>query len=899
MESSIFKFVLRHSRKETLIVCALTLASFPFYYLSLEVPKNIVNRAILGNDMTFPVDQMTVDLYWFSLAIPVSLDQVAYLFVLCTLFLFFVVVNGGLKQYINTLKGRLGERMLRRLRYELISRILRFPLPHFRKASAGEMIPMITAEVEPLGGFMGDAIAQPLFQAGTLLTIVAFLFVQNPWVGLAAISLYPIQGYLIPKMQRKVNLLNKDRVRAMRKVSERIGEGVAGIQEIHSQGTANYERADFAERLGKVYFIRFEIYVRKASVKFWNNFLNQMAPLLFYSIGGYLVLQDQLTVGALTAAIAANKDMSSPWKELLDYYQQSQDSKIKYDQVTEQFRPENMLDDRLQTLPEGPTPRLDGQTVASNLTLVEEGGGQGKVLDQLNFTIQPGEKVAVVGPTGGGKEGLALLLARLYLPSSGRLSLGGQDATTLPEPVIGARIGYAGQATHLISASVRDNLAYGLRQRPVRPRQRSDVEEQKRRQWLRENARAGNTALDIEADWTDYQVTGAADADTFQRRAHEILTAVDLDDDVYQLGLRGTISPATHPTIAEAILQARAALRERLSGPGADPALAALVEPFDAARYNANATVAENLLFGTPVQPEFEADNMARNPHVLAILGKVGLTDDLISTGRHAAETMVELFRDLPPDHEFFAQFSFISSDDLPEFQSLLARISREGVAMSASDRARLLSLPFKLIEARHRLGLIDDKLKARILEARAAFREALPNVAPGAVAFFEPETYNAAATLQDNILFGKMVYGQAKAAQQIGRLIAEMLDELGLRPAVIEVGLDFQVGVGGARLAPSQRQKLGIARNLLKHPDIMIVNEATAILDGQSQGRIMDGILRECEGRTLIWVLHNAAAGRRFDRIFVLADGRLAEAGSSDELAKPGTLFSELLAAA
>ena len=175
-------------------------------------------------------------------------------------------------------------------------------------------------------------------------------------------------------------------------------------------------------------------------------------------------------------------------------------------------------------------------------------------------------------------------------------------------------------------------------------------------------------------------------------------------------------------------------------------------------------------MFGTPTRPEFDADNMANNPLVIGVLDKVGLTEDLVTTGRKAAETMVELFKDLPPDHEFFAQFSFISSDDLPNFQSLLVRISRDGGVVTPADRARLLSLPFKLIEARHRLGLFDDALRARILEARAAFREELPRAAPGAVALFDPETYNAAATLQDNILFGKTAYGQAQAAQQIGR---------------------------------------------------------------------------------------------------------------------------------
>ena len=66
-----------------------------------------------------------------------------------------VLINGAFKYIINVVSGRTGERLLRRLRYQLYTRMLRFPLPQFRKTSQGELIAMITAEVEPLGGFMG------------------------------------------------------------------------------------------------------------------------------------------------------------------------------------------------------------------------------------------------------------------------------------------------------------------------------------------------------------------------------------------------------------------------------------------------------------------------------------------------------------------------------------------------------------------------------------------------------------------------------------------------------------------------------------------------------------------------------------------------------------------------
>lgn len=883
MESSMYRFVLKHSPRETAILILLTVLSLPVYYITLDIPKNIFNQGILAKGVKFPYE-----LFGFQLT------QVQYLFWLCFLFFVSVLVNGGLKQYINTYKGRLGERLLRRLRYELISRIMRFPLPHFRKVSAGELIPMITAEVEPLGGYFGDCFAQPLIQIGTLGTVVAFLFIQNPIVGVAAIALYPIQGYVIPKMQRRVNQLGKERVRAMRKVSERIGEAVAGAHEIHANGTANFERVDFAERLGRVFQIRFDIYLRKGQVKFLNNFLNQMAPLLFYSIGGYLVITGNLTAGALAAALTANKDMSAPWKELLDYYQSTQDSKIKYEQVTEQFRPENMFPEALQAPVTEPPPRLEGNIVASNLSVFEDGGH--KLLDSVTFTIPYGEKVAIVGRINGGKEAVALALARLYLPSGGKLMYGDKDATTLPEAVVGARIGYAAQSAYLFSASVRDNLTYSLRQRIVKPK---DAIEPPRRRFLEESGRAGNLDLDIEADWLDLETAGITDPSELTGRMVEVLKAVDMEEDIFQLGLRGTIDPKARPAIAERVLEARQALLKYLADPKTDADIKTLIEPFHPDQYNSNATVAENLLFGTPIRPEFDVDRLAENPAILAVLDQVGLTEDLVAAGRQVAQEMVEIFADLPPGHEFFEQFSFISSDDLPEFEALLQRAARPGAELAAEDRARLMSLPFKLIQTRHRLDVLDDRLKARILEARKVLREIDDPLVRDGIEFFNPDTYNAAATIQDNILFGKLAYGQAKAIQRVGRLLDLVVNELNLRTTIIEIGLEFQVGVGGARLAPPQRQKLALARCLLKRPDLMIVNEATAILDAQGQSRTLDGLFAQCADRTLVWVLHNPAQAGRFDRVLVFDGGRIAESGPFAELERPGTHLADLLVAA
>jgi ABC-type multidrug transport system fused ATPase/permease subunit len=159
MDRNIFRYILRHSARAQVIILAMTVASFPFLYATLELPKLIINDALADPDP--------------HRVLGVTFDQIRYLFLLCGLFLILVLVNGAFKYVINVYQGIVGERMLRRLRYELYSRIMRFPLPHFRRVSPGEIVQMINAEVEPLGGFIGSAFALPAFQGGTLLTILS------------------------------------------------------------------------------------------------------------------------------------------------------------------------------------------------------------------------------------------------------------------------------------------------------------------------------------------------------------------------------------------------------------------------------------------------------------------------------------------------------------------------------------------------------------------------------------------------------------------------------------------------------------------------------------------------------------------------------------------------------
>ncbi len=904
MHRSLFSYIWRYSKPEQLVILGLVVLAQIFYFMSLSVPKSIVNNGITGNAfknhetipfLVFELDLRHISPRWFwHIFDGFRVDQMTYLFVMSFVFLAAVVINGQFKKSINTQKGRMGERMLRRLRYELYDRILRFPAAHFRKVKQAELATMIKDEVEPLGGFIGDAFVAPMFLGGQALTAIIFIMMQNWLLGLVVIALLAVQMAIIPRLRKPVLVLGRQRQISARLLAGRIAETADGVHEIHVHGAANYERADIAERLGHIFKIRFDLYNKKFVAKFWNNLLSQATPFAIYLLGGYFAITGKMDVGAVVGVLLAYKDLPSPIKELIDWDQQRQDVQIKYEQVIDQFQPEGMMPPELQAIPEGPPPPLGHEIAMAGVTVSED--GRVKQLDSVTLTLPTDSKVAVIGPGGSGKDVLGQVLARIVLPSSGTIKIDGNDFFRLPEYVVGSRTAYIGQDTYLFPQSVRDNLLFGLKHRPIAPATYDDALKSTRETFWKESERAGNPVLDPNADWIDYELAGATGpADLLPQMVHA-LKQVEFDEDIYALGLHGSIDANKRPDLAEKFLKARHALHGRLQ----DPAYAGLVEPFNAEKYNKSLSVAENLLFGTPVGKQFDGDNLAADPYAQSVLQSTGLDRDLLRMGLSIAETMVELFSGLSPDNPLFEQYSFISADELPNVRLLLQRLGGKGVeAVPEGDRARLMTLPLRYIEARHRLGLIDAEMEERMLAARRAFAQGLPDRLRPYVEFYDFERYNSAATLQDNLLFGRLVYGQAQAGSRVGTLASEVLAELKLRDAVIDVGLDYNVGVAGRRLPATQRQKLGIARALIKRPQLLVVNEAVAVFDGRTQDRIRDQILAAADGRGVVWIANRPSQAQVFDQVIVMQGGRVVDQGPRKELEQRGGVYAELMASA
>jgi putative ABC transport system ATP-binding protein len=879
-----------NSRRQQLIILAVILISQPFYFASFDIPKRIINEALQGKAFSEP--GATVRFLELSLPLPellggairlwdgVQVSQLGLLWGLSGLFLLLVMINGAFKYYINVSKGVLGERLLRRMRFALVELYMRFRPEDIRGVKPSEAASIIKDEVEPIGAFAGDAFVLPAFLIMQALTALVFIMVQSFWLGLVAFIVVFIQAVVIPILRREQLRLSRLRQIESRHLAGQVGEIVETAPAIQVGGTGDFSRGVVARRLSTLFDIRVALFKRKFSVKYLNNLLAQVTPFFFYAIGGYLALTGALNIGQLVAAIAAYKELPPPIKDLIDWDQSRADVIVKYEQIIAQF-PSDLLPPEGAPPVAGPGP--NEPISISGLGLVDKRGVT--LLEPVTATIPRPGHVALVGPPGSGRDALARILGRQISSYRGRVAIGGCSWVG-PNRGDGWRLmTYAGQDHLLSSGTIRENLLAPLMRRPDNPHH-DDSPAAARRRF---EAEMSGTPVHLpDESWLDPRSAGAMSAEELDQRVFTVLQRTGLAEDVYRMGLLSKLDPALEPDLVARVPEARARIFEDLAARG----LVQLVEPFDPDRFVRNATLAENLLFGRPVGARFAEGRLASDPYLRSILEAESLLIPLIEIGLGMAETAIEVFADLAPGDPLFARFSYISAEDMPEFQRLVDQARSRGgaVNLSIDGQARLIELGLSFVEPRHRLPLLTPHLEQRILRARQSFRSHLPQQYAGDIEFYQPDRYMVSASLQDNLLFGRVTVDAPDAINRVRAVARDSLAALGLDHEVKRLGLAFEIGPSGRLLSAEQRASLSLARALLPDAEVVVIDGALGVFSPGDAELLLQEIRAELAGRTLIVSVAEAEQARTFDTMLLFDGPRLMEA----RIASPEPLVEE-----
>ena len=360
----------------------------------------------------------------------------------------------------------------------------------------------------------------------------------------------------------------------------------------------------------------------------------------------------------------------------------------------------------------------------------------------------------------------------------------------------------------------------------------------------------------------------------------QVLQAVKFSDDVFDFALHSKITTQIDPEFSRQIVSLRLSIQEELKAKG----LSELVIPFDIDRFNRQATVLENILFGILTDPDNAILYDGVNTYLHKMLQETGLDEHLITMGMKIAETFNELFLDLPEDHPHFDQFDLIESSQMPEFRELHQRCAGKTFqSISAADRLIWINLSFKYTEPQYRFGLLDDDLMQEIVAIRKKLHRNIPAELELGIEFYDSNNFLSSANMLDNIVFGKLERKIKNAEQKLRDVVAPLLTQQpGLFNNIYCIGLNYNVGPSGRRLSPVQRQKLNMARALMRRSDFYIFNRPVSGLDQRQQYEIIENTLAlfKSDNRApgVIWALASESNATYFQRIINFDGNQMSE---------------------
>jgi ABC-type multidrug transport system fused ATPase/permease subunit len=299
---------------------------------SLELPRNIFHYvAAVSWVHQIPLVVLTTVTFLFEV-VPLELQRrvvndlvkdrrYSWIVLLCAVYAGAVLLQGAIKLGLNIYRGWVSEAAKRDLRRRVLASMelarMRTSGPEARGVGAS----MVVAEVEPIGGFVGSSISEPLLQAGVLASVLAYVIHLDPWMAVAALFLFVPQLGFVPLMQNGMNRRTDARVWVLRQL---------GVSVVSTTNDREAEPQPNDRRVNRVLQLNMGILKLKFTMNFLMNLCSHLQVVAALLIGGWLILTDQIEVGAVVAFISAMGRLTDPWGDLVNYFREFSFARVKY-----------------------------------------------------------------------------------------------------------------------------------------------------------------------------------------------------------------------------------------------------------------------------------------------------------------------------------------------------------------------------------------------------------------------------------------------------------------------------------------------------------------------------------------------------------------------------------------
>lgn len=372
-------------------------------------------------------------------------------------FVLFVVVRGPVEYYRQYFAQFITSKILFDMRNRLYAHLQRLSLRYYQNTKVGEAISRFINDVEQTKNLVEVGMMNVWLDMFTLLIALGFMFYLNPALALVSIIVLPFYAYAVSKLHKRLKRLTKDRSQALAGIQGYLHERIQGIAVIRSFTMERVDRERFRGINGR--------FLDKAMDQTrWNaltfsiiNTLTDIAPLLIIAYGGYRVIQGDLTLGTFIAFFGYLDRMYAPLRRLINSSTVLTQASASLERVLELLDEPYDIEDapNARTL-DHPQGKIEFREVWFSY-----GAGDDYVLRGIDLEIEPGQTVAFVGMSGGGKSSLVSLIPRFYDITKGSLKVDGQEVREITQESLRRNIGMVLQDNYLFSGSVRDNMLFG------------------------------------------------------------------------------------------------------------------------------------------------------------------------------------------------------------------------------------------------------------------------------------------------------------------------------------------------------------------------------------------------------------------------------------------------------
>lgn len=357
----------------------------------------------------------------------------------------------------NFVSAQIGEGLLFDLRNRLFLHLQKLSLAFYTTNRAGELVARVNSDVAAVQGVATNTLIATVSNVFSVIATVTVIFSMNPRLALLALVVVPglyLPTRLVGKLRRQLaQEAQETQADLLSFLQERLQIGAMLLTKTFGQARADAALFEHHSRRVR------ELNIRQSLAGRWLfmslTVFSVAGPAVIYASGGYAAIQGELTVGSIIAIVAYLANLYRPLTNLANVYVDVQAALAVFERIFSllDLRPE--VEDAPHAVPltkSGPL-HFDGVSFAYP-------NAPSNALSELSFTIEPGQRVALVGPSGAGKTTVTYLLPRFFDPVSGRITLAGHDLKDLTQESLRAHLGMVTQETFLFHTTIRENLLY-------------------------------------------------------------------------------------------------------------------------------------------------------------------------------------------------------------------------------------------------------------------------------------------------------------------------------------------------------------------------------------------------------------------------------------------------------